>query len=510
MPKDKEQWTITLGGERGWGGLVPAYMANVYPYIGRKNQAALTTDINITDPNILTQGLAPTVMTYGNEAQAVTETVTAIMNTAVADGETYAVGGKLLHKIQTGGQAVAIAGGFPHTIDGTGAETAHDVLHYKGELLYSYEDAALGGAGAKGGNIGMYDLSSTFDPDWWTAVLGGDILQNSIHYMILGGDDKVYITNGRYMARLDGTTDTAQALDFWEDSETVSHTWNNNRLKIAVNRPNITDLNVNQSGIYTWNGTASSWEGDPIEVDGKIGAIYTQNGITYVWWDDSSAGGGYGHQFGYIDGLQLKPLRRFNGNLPNQKQITTYRGYIAWIESSSAAATTGQVYLWGSRDIGFPPELFRYGTSDNAVANNTIGAMAAPFGEIMIGSHDTSTGYDLSLLNTNSVKSVYKTRSFPVSGADYTSQIDLIMVEHETLATGAKCDFTLKYNNGASSLSLDQIAYASGGPTRVKILNRGPSDVQDFRLDISWANGSATNLFKIRSIFIQGHYKLNN
>ena len=80
----------------------------------------------------------------------------------------------------------------------------------------------------------------------------------------------------------------------------------------------------------------------------------------------------------------------------------------------------------------------------------------------------------------------------------------------ETLASGAKADFTLTYDQGASTKSLTQIVYSASDTSIVrKILQKGVQ-VDDFRFDISGANGSTTNPFKIRKILIKGHWVKQN
>ena len=63
----------------------------------------------------------------------------------------------------------------------------------------------------------------------------------------------------------------------------------------------------------------------------------------------------------------------------------------------------------------------------------------------------------------------------------------------------------MTYDQGKSTKALTQIAYAVALPTRHKILTKGVT-VEDFRLDISWVNGSTSNPVKIRKIMIKGHY----
>ncbi len=567
MPKENQEWTITLGSLNGWGGLCPSWFDNAYPYYGNKNQASIAEDVNLIDPNVLVQAKRATNISNGDEAGALltSATIVGITKSIVATNVAYAIGGARLFSIAD--TTMSAAGSFPHTITGTGTVTGSDICHYKSKLYYSFNDSELDG-GDPAGDIGCFDLDSTFDDTYWSSTLSATVLENAVHYMIVGGDDVLYITNGQYVAKLDDATATADALDFWTDSVVVSLAWNGNRVKVAVNRPNISGSNFNNSGIYNWDGYSPSWEGDPIEVNGQIGALYVKNGVEFVWWKDSTSTGGY--NFGYISGLRVKIIRRYSGSLPNHNQVGEFDGHIAWLSS-------GELFLWGAKDEDVEVKLFKYAT---AIYSTTIGAFAAPFGTPLIASSQsaaftaatndtiTSAGHGLSdndtvVLGTSntlpaglsvettyyvidsaentfklseseggeavdvtdtgtgthtwyrhslakigpsnySLGAAYKTIAFKVSGVDYKSQIDLIMVEFETLSSGAACDFTLTYDKGASTQSLDQIAYsATDSSTRRKILNRS-YQVEDFRLDISWAN--STSIFKLRSIQIKGHY----
>ena len=492
MPKNNEEWTININQSLGF---CPAYFKNDYSTYGNKGHANDMTNVNLLDPNCFGPGPKPTDLTAGTEAGAVTTLITSILKTAVTSNVTYGIGGAKLYKFSN--TAVTNAGNWPHTITGTGTVTSVgcDVCHYKGQLLYSYLDADLGGAGVQKGNIGMFDLASTFDDDWWTAVLGGAALEDAPHYFCNGGDDRVFITNGRYIARIDGTTDTVHALDFWEDSEVVSLTWNLNRVKAAVNRPNVSGSNFNQSAIYTWNGIAASWEGDPIDVSGEIGALYTKNGRTYVWWKEGTSTGGY--TFGYIAGETLETIRTYKGSLPNQAQVGEYEGHLAWISSN-------KMFLWGAKDNDVPVKLFQYCSPKRA----TAGAFAAPFGDLIISSY-ASTNFSLAKLGNYTVLSDLTTKAFDMRSSNFKCQIDIIQIMTEQMSTGAKCDFTLYYDNGKSNKALTQVLYSSDNNTVHKVLTKG-IQVEDFQIKIDHANGSATNPVKIRKILIGGHYIKEN
>jgi len=491
MPKEKSTWTISLGGINGFGGYCPAWTENTWPYFGNKNQASAMTDISLIDPNVLTQGPTPTDLTSGNEdGELGTNLIVAILKHATSANVSYACSADKVFKLSA---TAVLDANFPLLITGGTYQVATDLLYYQSNVYVFWNDTGTEGEIAK-----VTIATPAIDPDWGsTTPTGAAHLQDAPHYGIVGGDDVAYITNGRYVASLDTTTLNPTHLDFWTDAQAVSVTWNNNRVKIAVNRPNAAGSNFNQSGIYTWDGVSSSWEGDPIEVQGELGALYTKNGITFVWWKDSISTGGY--CFGYISGLQVELLRRYSGSLPNQAQVGEYEGHISWLSS-------GKLMLWGAKDTDTEVKLFQYGS---AKYTTHIGGMAAPFGSVLIASDD-GTHYSLAKLGGYATTARYKTMAFPVSGSNFESFVDTIIVEFETLALGAKCDFTLTYNKGASTQALTQLAYsATDSSTRRKILNRS-CKIDDLRLDYSWANGSVTNPFNIRSVFIQGHTIKNN
>ncbi len=493
MP-EPNSWSITIN---EFNGFAPAWFKNSYPFFGDKVHASDMKNIDLTDPNVMTQGPAPTALTAGTEAGAVTTVVRSFLRMVTSADVSFALGGARLYKISsTAVQDDTADTPFPHLINkGTvTGEDGEDVCYYKTNLYYFYNHSG------SAGDIGKYDMSSTFDDDWGSTeeVGGGPVghgtLQNAPHQAINGGDDEMYFLNGRYIGALRKTgTLELQAVDFWTDAETASLTWNQNRVMIAVNRPNIVGANMSQSGIYTWDGVASSWEGDPIEVNGRIGSLYTKNGVTFVWWQDAGTTNEF--NLGYVVGTQIKGLKKCEGTLPLYYQTGEYKGYLAWISD-------GLVYLFGSSDPDTPIKFFQYTSSSYST---TVGGIGFAFGSLMTASHNATTGYDIAYASGYTKDSSWKTRAFDVFQPGRVSHIDRIQVVTEQLATGAKVDFTITYDQGKSTLALDQIAYSTANTTLHKILNKSPK-VQDFRLDLNFANGSITNPVKTRSILIEGHY----
>lgn len=469
-----------------WQGYAPAYFANSWSSIGNKGMANSMTNIDLSDPNILTQGPGITALTDGTQAGSVSTLICSILKAPVSSDVAFACGGDKLYKITS--SAVVATGGYPMSIDkGTvTGETATDIIAYQGNVYVFYNHSG------SAGDIGQLTVSTdTLDPDWGSTVpTGKEALGSNPHYAIVGGDDIMYFTNGIYVGYYNGTTLETQGLDFHTDSQTNALTWDNNRVIIGVNRPNLTGSNFNQSAIYTWNGITSSWEGDPIEIPGKIGALYTKNGVKYVWYQDAVGTGAY--VFGYISGLQVKPIMRYDGSLPTQTQVGELGGFLMWVSNN-------KVMLWGSADDNVPTKLFHYASGISA----TIGAIAAPFGDLLVSSY-ASTNYNIGKESGYSVASTYKTVVLPFAETKSKVSIDMIKVITEQMSTGAKLDITLEYDQGKSTKSLIQIAYSSANNIIHKILTKGVQ-CYDARLYLNWANGSTTNPVKVREIYLSGH-----
>ena len=481
---NKNEWEINI---IPVGGFASSYFSNSYGSYGSKNQALSITDVDLTDVNVLTQGPGATDLTLGNNGVSgvITELVKSILRTATSTNVSFAVGKTLLQKISA--TAVIDDATWPYTITGTGAITGYDLVHYNGKLLYSFFDATVGG------QIGSYNLNATFDDDYWTNTLSGTALQSGVPYYFCVGNSKLFITNGRYVARLDDTTDSDKALDFFVDSVAVSLCFSNNRLKIAFNRPNVTGSNFNNSCVVTWNGVSTSWEGTPVPIPGEIGALYSKNGVDYIWYKDGTDTGGY--CFGHLSGSGVDLIRRYSGSLPSHTQVGEVYGFVGWISSN-------KLILWGAKDKREQVRMFSY----MSPKLTTAGGWAVPFGSPLIASNTGSSSYSLAGASGKSVGSSYKTIVFKTSTVDSISQIDSVVILTEPLLTGAKCDINLVSNQAKTTTALTQIAYSTQNKIRWNILGASPlNKIEDFRIDISWANGSTTNDCKIRAILVKGH-----
>ena len=478
--KEDKEFNINIS---SFDGYAPAYFANSWSYIGNSNMANSMVDMDCSDPNVLTQGAGTTPLTLGTQAGSVSTLISSILRTTTSSNVGWAVGGNKLYKLSS--STVIATGGYPMTIDkdAVTGEDATDLCFYKSNLYAFYNHSGSIGDIAK-----LTIATDTLDPDWGSTFgVGGASLISSPHYSIVGGNDMMAFTNGNYLGTFDGTTLNTMALDFYTDAQAISVSFNNNYYVIGVNRPNISGSNFNQSAIYNWDGSSPSWAGDPIEVPGKIGALYTKNGTTYVWWQDIIGTGGY--NFGYINGTVLSTIKRYDGALPNQSQVGEYYGFIAWLNGA-------KFMLWGSSDVDLPVKMFHYLTSQYA----TTGAFATPFGELLISS-TASTNYSLNKESGYSILSNWYTPSFNLETYNGMAIIDKIVITTDTIGTGGICVPTLYWDGSLSNYKTLESVVA--GKTRHLVLTSG-IPVRNFKLGLDWSTGSNTNPVRIRSIYISG------
>lgn len=484
-------WQIDIN---TFDGFVPGFSKNSYPSFGNKGHASDMQNVDITDPNVLTQGPGLATLTAGTEVGAITTLIKGMQKISIDGTNAYAVGGNKFYQFTA--SAVTNAGSFPHTIDKATvtAEDAEDVVYYDGYYFYSYNHSGTAG------DVGRFDGTSTFDDDYMSTVPTDAIaLQGGVpHQMVVGGDDVLYIANGRYVASYSTSLATFvdQALDLPQGEVVTSLTWEHNRLYIASRKPNLVASVAAESSVYYWDTTSSSWTYQ-IKVPGKIGAIYARNGIVYLWYQDISMSGGL--KLAYIDGNQIRDLAFYTGSLPEYYQISDFQTHLMWVSS-------GEIWLWGAIANDLPIKLSQY--ADGGFS--TVGGITNVFGTPIVASTQ-STSFNLAKFSGYDVNALWNTVLFDVNDAIHTSYIDRIIVLTEPILTGAQLDITLKSDYGVNTVTTPtSIAYDVTQPNKTRwVINRKGAPVETFMLNLSWANGSATNPVKVRKIIITGRHSAN-
>ena len=274
--EDMEEFTLKFS--KFYQGYSPAAHINSLAELGNGGQASAMVEVDILDPTHITQGPALANLTNGTQAGAVSELINFLMDRAVTNGVSYGIGATKLFKLSS--TTVTSDATWPQAI--TNCADGESVVELKGSLYYFFNKSS-------GGDIGKYDLASTFDHDWGSTVpTGAAALQKAPHPVEVKEDIMVF-GNGRYLGvyLADDNKLSPTKLDFGNNNEVADVVFQNNHWLIAVN-VGVSGSNRNQSQIYLYDGAAlSSLLSDETAVGvQRIGFLYPKNGIIYVAYQD--------------------------------------------------------------------------------------------------------------------------------------------------------------------------------------------------------------------------------
>ncbi len=232
-------------------------------------------------------------------------------------------------------------------------------------------------------DCGTWDGATTFVDNYFSATPTGAASLQLAPHPVATKQDIMLFGNGRYVGTFNSTTTTLAAtkLDFGPDTQVADVEFHANQWWIAVNSGVTTGTNRASSQIYLYDGAATSAVlADEVAVGvQKIGFILPVNGVVFVAYQDLSGS----YAIGYVSSRRLLPLSFFTGSLPTFAQKTLYRNMIMFASSSS---------IWAAGAI--IPDL-PYAISQHASGGyTTLGAIAAPFGTLMVASTQ-STSYKL-------------------------------------------------------------------------------------------------------------------
>lgn len=484
------KWNINISNP-SLGGLAPAYYKETYPSYGNKNQAGSMLNCDLTNPGYITQGPGLVDLTNGTQAGVVTTTILSILGYPTTTNVSYAIGGALLYEINATTVTSGGSPSWPRTIDKatvTG-ETGFGLCVYKGNLYYSY--AHSGNAG----DIGKFDLSSTFDDDWGSTVptggaaLTGTANKTSFYQMIVGGNDIMYIANNRYIASYDGTTFIPQALDLPTGWIINSIQWMSDRLWITADT-GLIGANKVESALFIWDGTTDSWE-TQIPLMGQCRALHAKNGIMYLFYRDISSTGGF--KLARVNGANIEDLANFTDGIPNFYGVTDYQDYIIFNNGYA-------IYAYGQGDKDLPTRFFQIAETNSS----SPGGVAAPFGTILTASGNGSSTWRLAKFSGYTVTSNWKSLMFDVTGGR-VSKLDDIRINFEKLASGASVAWKLLDNKG-NTIYTDTISHTKLGAVTTAYYPMNGKVVENFRIEFDWSSGSTTNPVSVRNIKINGTF----
>lgn len=475
------KWQINI--DNTLGGLSPSFYFETYPSYGNKNQAGAMQNIDLTGAGYLTQGPGLSNLTGGTQAGAMTTIIRSVLDGAVEANSTYGVGGNIVYQVTNTTLTAA------HTIDkgGVTGETGEDVSFFQGNIYYTYNHSG------SAGDIGKYNLSA-FDDDWGsTAPSGAAALLGSYpHPLEVGLNDIMYFGNQRYVGSYDGSVFDDKALDLPVGSVVYDLAWNADRLYITANNPNLVGFNKIKSSIYIWDGTADSWETE-IKLMGTVRALHVKNAVVYVFYKDISSVGGY--KLGYISGNQVIDLANFTDDLPNYYQVTDYKDFIIW-------NNTSDIWAYGSGDKNLPARLFQLASP--GYVSGTSGCLSSPFGVPIVASTDEAGNFRIAKFGNYDTACNWKSLMFDLAGMDVVpAKVNAIRINFEMLTSGARVDWRIITNQGKVIYS-DTISYAKLGAATTAYYPLNGKVAENLRLEYDFTNGSTTAPVKIKNAKIYG------
>lgn len=467
-------WEITIN---GWEGLVPAFWEDDFPTFGNKGHASAMQHIDLINPNVLKPGPGLADLT----GVAAVTTLIKGMQQLSSDG-TYAYGTGGAKVYQFTGSAVTADANWPHTIDKAAvtSEDGEDVVKYGANTFYSYNHSGTAG------DIGRW-TGSAFDDDYMSTVpSGGAALTGGVpHPMVVGGNDVLYIANGNKVSSFNGTTFVTTALDLPVGEVITDLDWEHNRLYIGVNRPNTSGV-FNQASVYIWDTTSTSWEYQ-IKVIGRIGAVHAKNGTVLVFYHDQSSDGGY--KMAAVAQSTLQDIVQFTDGLPGFHQVTEHKNHILFVAGS-------KTWAFGAASNNLPTKLFQLSAA--GASGGITNAFGTPIVAVSSSSLAKFTNYE--------TDSQWKSILFDVASATTRSVLDRVVIFTDPLAEGAELDVTLKADYGNITKTLGSVAYSGDGPNIKHVVLRDGIELSNFRLDLDWSDGSATNPVKVRKIVCTGTF----
>lgn len=375
--------------------------------------------------------------------------VDTIQKNGVTSGSSaYTIGGDNIQKIDLITNTISYAGSTPfHSITAHSGHTSplgQDICIYYVSgtkyAFYSWNDNT-------DGDIGRFDLNTTFDDDYMSAVpTGKAVLGINPHPMIVGDDDKLYIGDGRNLHAYDGSIDTLQVnrlvLPVGYIITTMTKTAN--YLVVFAYRPS-----SDSGSYYKSESTAFFW--DYVSEDPtykyNIQGNYVNGAFNYKGVPGCFSTGQNGNllnnkisKLHLLSGSGFSPILSFPDSIPEHGGVEVADDSITWNAG-------GTIYQYGSPLVGF-------GNAINIIAKGsgtTTGGLLKYFvNNSMYVSTGTTTSGGLQVLNAG-FDSGATLRVPQVNGVfplGYKAQIECIRVEwgFKAETTGHKATLTLLYD----------------------------------------------------------------
>lgn len=479
------------------GGFAKNYWQSDYAVLGNRNQANAMRNYDLRNPHYAKPGPGLLRLTNGDESGVLGTLCLRIMPRAFAADETYGVAGKVILKI------TSTAVTADHTLNtgelGVDAKLT-DITEYRDDLFYVC-DRATANKATLGRRAG-----ATYDDDYLERSAGATTGTFSLtygvpHKLLVASNDRLYITNGNKISSYNAATDigTVAAIDLPEDAVATDIESTSQKLIITVNWPNLTGDNRTLQRIFIWNRVDETWDDDVPQVR-KSGALYTKEGITFIFYEDITADGG--GRLGILDGMQIKELAQWNGSLPHFYQVDEKEGFIVWV---SRVGSEDLIFCWGAENPQGVPRVFQLAKGKY----DTIGAIGLPFASLMIASENGGSGgdnlrTDLSQESGYTNDAYFYSLDFPISLDLSGAMIKKAVFAFEQLQAGAGVEIGLRDRAGTLFRTME-ISYDALG-RRTKETFPLTERCEDFRYETRHSRfSSTTTIVLLRNAKFKGY-----
>lgn len=390
----------------------------------------------------------------------------------------------------------------PHA--GHSTVVGRDIIKYNAKIggtsypcfLYSWTDNTDWDIGIANGTS---PDAMGFDDDMMSTsaaspLAGSDLTdgQNVEHPMVVGDDDVLYIGSGRYLHGYDGQVGNAGT--FYSKVLTLplgyiitSMQKYNNYLVIFAHNNDTTALGYSEAKAFFWDYLSL----DPTKIidlkDNKCSESFLYQNTLGVF----TAGRSRDNKFSGFSKLQLfngngfEPIAYFTEDIPIKGGVEVAGDQLIW-------NSVGKIYSYGN-NLGLPKVLtwLTSGTtSSSGMLNSHTRTILASSGTLTTGGLYKLTGYKATgELITKTVE--------PAFPEGKKGRIKYVQVKYgQVEATpGRKVDIKLRYNRGASTITLATDDYPADETGLIKKFEHDTSGAElpsftDVSLDLVWKTGT--------------------
>lgn len=338
--------------------------------------------------------------------------------------------------------AVDYSSGATHTQVGS-SDTAHNYTIEQSDTVFYQQNIYT----TSQSDITKNDYSlSTRDTVFWSTTKGmGTFSSTGLnHHMVVFGD-VLYITDGRYLHSLDGTTATAQVFDVGLGYFINTICVYDNQIYITAEQQSDTLNLVHGLGkMYTWDGYSASWLNE-WDIEFKIPTLrVSSENILYAWTSNEML---------YWDGSRFKPVR------PMSRQI--YKHQVTECLRSLFFTDNRNIIRYGSPVKGGGKRFFH---SISITSQSFTAITSVQINALILTTTGSTNGsnYLISNINTPSTSAtaplIFNNRLFPVP----------VKVRHVVIELGQAISsgqsVTVSMNTDTNTVkTLDAFANATSG-----------------------------------------------